>query len=78
VQRYRCYFLSGETITAAENIEALDDAAALTEAKRLILKSEYLAVEVWQAKRLVGRHTIAPDIRVIVGGRGGSDNSEPS
>jgi hypothetical protein len=68
VPRYRCYFMNGECIKAAENIEAADDDGALAEAEKLILKSTFCAVEVWQEKRMVGRHTVAPDIRVIVGG----------
>lgn len=67
--QYRCYFLAGECIKAAEDIEADDDAGALMKAEELILKSSFLAVEVWQEKRLVGRHTIAPDIRIVPGGR---------
>jgi hypothetical protein len=60
--------MDGERIKAAENIEAADDAGALAEAEKLILKSSFCAVEVWQEKRMVGRHTIVPDIKVIVGG----------
>ena len=66
--RYRCYFLVGECIKAAENIDAADDADALAEAEKLILRSGFCAVEVWQGSRMVGRHTIAPDIKVIIGG----------
>jgi len=33
VPRYRCYFLAGESIKAAENIDASDDAGALLEAR---------------------------------------------
>jgi hypothetical protein len=69
VPRYRCYFIAGESIKAAENIEAAGDAEALAEAEKLILKSDFSAIEVWQEKRFVGRHTIAPDINVIVGGK---------
>ena len=67
--RNRCYFLAGECIKAAEDIEAEDDAGALRRAEELIPKSLFLAVEVWREERLVGRHTIAPDIQIIPGGR---------
>ncbi|MBA4099702.1 MAG: hypothetical protein C0484_23390 [Rhodospirillum sp.] len=65
---YRCYFIVGECIRAAQDIEAADDADALAKANELILKSEFLAIEVWQRPRFVGRHTIAADIKIISGG----------
>jgi hypothetical protein len=67
---YRCYFIAGECIRAAQEIEAADDADALAKANELILRSEFLAIEVWQRTRFVGRHTIAPDVKIICGGRG--------
>ena len=67
--QYRCYFIAGECIKAAEDIEAADDAGALLKAEELLLKSAFPAIEVWQEKRMVGRHTIAPDVKVIKGGR---------
>ena len=67
---FRCYFIAGECIRAAQDIEADDDAGALAKANELILTSEFLAIEVWQRARFVGRHTIAPDVKVISGGRG--------
>ena len=68
--RYRGYFIAGECIKAAQDIEAADDADALAKANELILKSEFPAIEVWQRTRFVGRHTIAADLKVIAGGRG--------
>jgi hypothetical protein len=67
---YRCYFIAGECIRAAQEIEAADDACALAKANELILRSDFLAIEVWQRTRFVGRHTIAPDVKIICGGRG--------
>ncbi len=67
---YRCYFIAGECIRAAQDIEAGEDADALAKANELILKCDFLAVEVWQRTRFVGRHTIAADLKVISGGRG--------
>ena len=52
---YRCYYLVGDGFRAAETIEASDDATALLSAEKLILKSEFLAVEVWQEKSFIGR-----------------------
>ena len=66
---YRCYFIAGESIKAAENIEAVNDAGALLKAEELILKWEFLAVEVWEEKDFIGRISIAPDLKVIVGGK---------
>ena len=71
---YRCYFLLGDGIRTAENIEAADAATALASAEELILRSSFLAVEVWQGRTFVGRVSIAPDLRVIVGGK---DKTEP-
>jgi hypothetical protein len=70
LERYRCYFIAGECIRAAQDIEAPDDAGALAKANELILISDFPAIEVWQRTRFVGRHTIAPDVKVICGGRG--------
>jgi hypothetical protein len=67
---YRCYFIAGECIRAAQEIEAADDAGALAKANELILEGDFLAVEVWQRTRFVGRHIIAPDVKIISGGRG--------
>jgi hypothetical protein len=67
---YRWYFIAGECIRAAQDIEAGDDAGALAKANELILKCDFLAIEVWQQTRFVGRHTIAADLKVISGGRG--------
>ncbi|HJR22499.1 MAG TPA: hypothetical protein VJ822_12805 [Dongiaceae bacterium] len=67
---YRCYFIAGECIRAAQDIEAADDADALAKANELILEGDFLVVEVWQHVRYVGRHTIAADVKVISGGRG--------
>jgi len=69
VPRYRCYFLVGEGIKAAENIEALDEAGALSEAEKLMLRSDFLAIEVWQEKSFIGRLSIAPDLKVTFGGK---------
>jgi hypothetical protein len=67
---YRCYFIAGNCIRAAHDIAADDDAEALAKANELILESDFPAVEVWQRTRFVGRHTIAADLKVIIGGRG--------
>lgn len=67
--RYRCYFLVSEGIRVAEDIEAADDAAALSRAEKLILKSAFLVVEVWQERKFIGHISIAPDLKVIVGGK---------
>jgi hypothetical protein len=44
---YRCYFLVGDGIRVAENIEAADDATALSSAEKLFLKSAFLMAEGW-------------------------------
>ena len=52
--RYRCHFLAGERIKAAENIEATDDAGAILKAEEMIAASSFPAIEIWQEARLVG------------------------
>ena len=57
---YRCYFLSGDHIRAAENIEALDDAGAILKAEEMIAANSFPAIDIWQEARLVGRtHQVA-------------------
>jgi hypothetical protein len=65
----RGFFIARECIRAAQDIETANDAGALAKANELISKSEFPTIEVWQRTRFVGRHTIAPDVRVISGGR---------
>ena len=69
MEHYRCYYLVGDGIRVAENIEAADDATALSSAEKLIRKSAFLMVEVWQKRSFIGRISIAPDLKVIVGGK---------
>ena len=69
VIHYRCHFVIGERITASEDIDVPDDASALLDAEKLILKSDALAVEVWQETRFVGRWTVGPHLKVIAGGK---------
>ena len=61
--------MAGDSIKAAENIEAADEGSALLEAEKLLLRSDFLAIEVWQEKTFIGRLSIAPDIKIIVGGK---------
>jgi hypothetical protein len=58
------------SVSGLRKIEAGDDAHALAKSDELILESDFLAIEVWQRTRFVGRHTIAADIKIISGGRG--------
>jgi hypothetical protein len=66
---YRCDFIAGGGIKAAENIEAVDDAGAILEARELILRSSFVAVEIWRQKDFIGRISVAPDLKIIVGGK---------
>lgn len=59
---YRCYFTKGDHIVAAENIEAVDDAAALLAAEQLVTSSKHPSIEVWQGKRIVARLTFQTDV----------------
>lgn len=66
---YRYELIAGDGIKAAESIEAVDDAGSILEARELILKSSFVAVEIWREKDFVGRISVAPDLKVIVGGK---------
>jgi hypothetical protein len=52
---YRAYFMRGDHIAAAEDVDAEDDAAALLAADQLLTGSRFASIEIWQEKRLVGR-----------------------
>jgi hypothetical protein len=67
---YKCYFIAGGCIRDEHDIEAIDDVGALLAANVLILEIDFLSIEVWQGTRFVGRHAIAPNITVILGGKG--------
>jgi hypothetical protein len=71
LKHYRCYFLIGDGFRPRENIETADDATALLEAEKLILKSSFLVVEVWQQRNFIGRISIEPDLKV-----GGGENDK--
>jgi hypothetical protein len=62
---YRCDFIARDGITAAENIEAVDDAGAILEARELILRSSFVAVEIWREKDFIGPISVAADLKVI-------------
>lgn len=66
---YRCDFIAGGGITAEENFEAVDDAGAILEARELILRSSFVAVEIWREKDFIGRISVAPNLKIIVGGK---------
>jgi len=54
--RYRCHLTDADDqIRAVENLDCVDDAAALLEAERLLAASRYQAVELWQQDRLIGK-----------------------
>lgn len=65
----RYELIAGDGIKAAESIGAVDDAGSILEARELILKSSFVAVEIWREKDFVGRISVAPDLKVIVGGK---------
>jgi hypothetical protein len=53
---YRAYFLSAsDHIRDVCALQTADDAAACAEAQVMLLRSEYVAVEVYQERRLIGR-----------------------
>jgi hypothetical protein len=68
LRHYRGYFLADDIIRAAESIEAADDGSVMLQAQELLLKSRFLASEVWHQSRLVGRQAIAPELEIIEGG----------
>ena len=50
---YRCCFLNGERIDAVEGIACNDDAAALLEADKILARSRYRSIEIWNGARRV-------------------------
>jgi hypothetical protein len=54
MSHYRGYFMQGERIAAPAIIEATDDAQAMLKAGELLSTSQFLRIDVWQEKRLVG------------------------
>jgi hypothetical protein len=59
---YRWYFTKGDHIVAAENIEAVDDAAALLTAEQMATSGKHSSIEIWQEKRIVARSTFRTDV----------------
>jgi hypothetical protein len=66
---YHCCFIAGDGIKATETIEAVDDAGAILEARELILRSSFVAVELWREKDFIGHISVASDLKVIIGGK---------
>ncbi len=57
---YRAYFLSAsDHIRDVRALQAADDEAARAEARLLLLRSEYAAIEIYEGRRLVWRHARA-------------------
>ena len=53
---YRCYFTDeSDRIQSCEQIECVDDAAAVLKVHELLATSKYNVAELWQGKRLVGK-----------------------
>lgn len=67
--QYRCDFFAGDGIKAVESFEAIDDAGAILEARELVLRSSFVAVEIWREKDFIGRISVRPHLKVIVGGK---------
>ena len=54
MSHYRGYFMEDGRIVAPAIIEATDDAQAMLKAGELLSTIQFLRIEVWQEKRLVG------------------------
>ena len=55
---YRCYFMSGDSIPAAQTFECADDAEVILKGWGLLeTKPEHQAIEIWEGKRMVARLT---------------------
>ena len=55
---YRCHYLEHDRPRSQVAIDAPDDATVLLEAEQLLASSGFVAMEVWQEARLVGRVTV--------------------
>jgi hypothetical protein len=53
---YRCYFTNAnDRIQSYEVIDCQDDAEAALKAQELLGRSDFMTVELWQGRRLIGK-----------------------
>ena len=55
---YRCHYLEDDRRRSQVVVDAPDDATMLLTAEELLAGSGFVAMEVWQDQRLVGRVTV--------------------
>ena len=66
---YRCHYLEHDQARSQVAVDAPDDATVLLEAEQLLASSRFVAMEVWQESRLVGRVTVGTPAE-LTGGEG--------
>jgi hypothetical protein len=64
---YRCHYLEHDRARSQVAVDAPDDASALLEAEQLLASSRFVAMEVWQEYRLVGRVTVGTPAELMPG-----------
>jgi hypothetical protein len=64
---YRCCYLENARTQSEVLIETTDDATALLKAEELLAKSRFVAMEIWQESRPVGRVTLGSPAALISG-----------
>ena len=64
---YCCCYLENARTQSKVLVEAADDATALLKAEKLLLDSRFVAMEIWQESRPVGRITLGSPAALITG-----------
>jgi hypothetical protein len=62
---YACHYLEDGEPTLRVVVDASNDATILLEAEELLRSSGFVAMEIWQGSRLVGRITLGTPAELI-------------
>jgi hypothetical protein len=68
---YRCCYLENARTQSEGLIETADDATALLKGEELLAESRFVAMEIWQESRPVGRITLGSPAALITCERSG-------
>jgi hypothetical protein len=73
---YRCHYLEDGRRNTVVIVEATDDAAVLLKAEELLAESGFVAMEIWQNERFVGRVTVG-SLAELIESEGSGQPLEP-
>jgi hypothetical protein len=74
--KYHCYYLEDGRTHSDIDVEAPDDAAVLLKAEELLRESRFIAMEILDGSRLVGRVTVGSPA-ALMGNEGSGHTPEP-